>query len=621
MSKRTTKRARKPSAGGRGAGAGAQGRRGSKRAKRTLENFEIARLLTELADLLEIQGANPFRVRAYRNAVLTIAGLTRSLADMVAQGEDLTELAGFGSEMARHVTEMVQTGRLQMLDEVHKEVPAGLAELTRLDGLGPKRTKKLWETLGVKTIADLERTLETGRILEVEGFGEKSVERLRRSIADQRKHVGRFRLVDADQLVRPLVDYMRGAEGIEKLEVAGSYRRRRDTIGDIDLLAVCDDAGPVMRHFTAYPGVARVQGSGGTRGTVILKSGLQVDLRIVPRRAYGAALHYFTGSKEHNIAVRTLGVQRGLRISEYGVFRVPKGAKEEDLGPESGERIGGAREEDVFRAVGLKWIPPELRENRGEIEAAQNDRLPDLITLEDIRGDLQMHSTWSDGKNTIEEMARAAAALGYEYIAITDHTPAVGVAGGLKPGDIEEQWEEIGRAQQVVPGITIFRSMEVDILRDGSLDLADEYLERLDLVVVSIHSHMHLGKREMTERILKAVRHPQVDILSHPTGRRINEREPFEMDMEVVLAAAHEQGVAVELNAHPERLDLSDVHVFRARELGLKIAIDTDAHSVDNLRNMSYGIDQARRGWLEAGHVINTLPLQRFRKWLTRRRK
>lgn len=586
-----------------------------------LENIEIAQVLTEVADLLEIEGANPFRVRAYRNVVRTVEGLTRPLARMVEAGEDLTELPGIGSEMAHHITELVTTGRLGLLEEIYSRVPPTLAELTKLDGLGPKRTRKLWEQLGVTTVDELEAALDAGRVETLEGFGQKTAERIRQSIADYRKHVGRFRLADADQFVRPLLEYMRGAPGIEEMEVAGSYRRRRETVGDIDLLVVCEDPLPVMRHFTSYPRVARVDRSGETRGTVILQSGLQVDLRILPRRSYGAALHYFTGSKEHNIAVRKLGVQRGLRISEYGVFRVPPDAREEDLGPEEGERVGGEREEDVFRAVGMAWVPPELRENRGEVEAALAARLPKLVTLRDIRGDLQMHSTWSDGKNTIEEMARACFEMGYEYMALTDHSRAVTVAGGLGPEDLEAQWEEIEAVRERVPGIAIFKSMEVDIRKDGSLDLPDRYLERLDLVLVSVHSYMDLDKAAMTERIIRAIAHPEVDILAHPTGRLINRREPYEVDMEAVLQAAAEHDVAVELNANPERLDLNDVHVFRARELGVKIAISTDAHSVDNLRFMAYGVDQARRGWLEKGDVLNALSLAQFRRWLARKGK
>jgi DNA polymerase (family 10) len=450
---------------------------------------------------------------------------------------------------------------------------------------------------------------------------------------------------------------MRGAPGIEELEVAGSYRRRLETIGDIDLLAVCEAADPVMKYFTSYPTTVRVEVAGPTRGTIVLRSGVQVDLRILPRRSYGAALHYFTGSKAHNIAVRKLGIEKGLRISEYGVFEVGREGHEEEgggkkakgtgakgkgphgkkstgkatgkdtgggaertTGKESGKRIGGAEEEDVFRAVGMEWVAPELREDRGEVEAALAGKLPHLVALEDIRGDLQMHTEWSDGKNTIEEMARACKDLGYEYLAITDHSRAVRVARGLDTERLEKQWREFDRVEKRVPGIRILRGMEVDILGDGSLDLPDEYLERLDLVLVAVHTRMGLGRTKMTDRVIRGISHPSVHILAHPTGRIINEREPYQIDIEAVLAAAAELGVAMELNAQPSRLDLSDGQVRRAKELGVKIAINTDSHDLDTLRFMSYGIDQARRGWLEKGDVLNAMSWAKLEKWLGKRR-
>lgn len=372
-----------------------------------------------------------------------------------------------------------------------------------------------------------------------------------------------------------------------------------------------------MDHFTAYPTAARVEIAGPTRGTIVLRSGLSVDLRILPRRSYGAALHYFTGSKAHNIAVRKLGIERGLRISEYGIFRVGRGEKK---GKEAGERIGGEREEEVFEAVGMVWVPPELREDRGEVEAALKGKLPHLLTLKDIRGDLQMHTRWSDGKNSVEEMARACQERGYEYMAITDHSRAVAVARGLDPKRLEKQWKEIERARHKVKGIEILRGMEVDILHDGTLDLPDEWLEQLDVVIAAVHTRMGMGRAKMTDRIIKGISHPAVHILAHPTGRIINEREGYQLDLEAVLEAAKAHGVAVELNAQPDRLDLNDTQVRRAKELGVKVSIDTDAHSVETLRFITYGIDQARRGWLEKGDVVNCMTWARLRQWLGRRR-
>jgi DNA polymerase (family 10) len=369
-----------------------------------------------------------------------------------------------------------------------------------------------------------------------------------------------------------------------------------------------------MSRFTSYPGAARVESAGGTRGRIHLRSGLPVDIRILPRESYGAALHYFSGSKEHNVAIRTLGVRKGLRISEYGVFR------EDDEG--GGEvRVGGEEEEDVFRAVDLPWIPPVLREDRGEVEAAREGRLPHLISVHDIRGDLQMHSHWSDGKNTIREMAEACRDRGYAYLSLTDHSRAVTVAGGLTPRRVREQWEEIDALRESLDGIHLFRSLEVDILKDGSLDMPDEILEGLDLVLVSIHSYMNMDKTEMTDRVIRGIQHPTVDILAHPTGRILNRREPFPLDVEAVLQAAAELEVAVELNAHPQRLDLHDGHVRRARELGVKVAIDTDAHSTRDLDLVRYGVDQAARGWLGPLDVVNTLPLDRFLQWVRRKNR
>jgi len=582
-----------------------------------MQNLDIARTLTELADLLEIRGANPFRVRAYRNAVRTIDGLTRPLRDMVAADEDLKELPGIGEDISGYIRELVETGELSIMDEVTREVPRELATLTRLDGIGPKKAKKIWEELDITSVDALEEAVQDGRVEALEGFGEKSARKILRSIEDHRKHIERFLLSEADELVAPLLEHMEAAPGVERIEVAGSYRRRKETVGDIDLLVLSGgDGGEVMDHFTAYPGADRVEMSGETRGAIVLRSGLSVDLRVLPEASYGAALHYFTGSKEHNVEVRKLGVKEGLRINEYGVFRVPEGADPDELEKDEGERVGGAGEEEVFEAVGLAWVEPELRENRGEIEAAADDDLPELITLDDVRGDLQMHSTWSDGKTSIREMAEACRERGYDYLAITDHSEAVTVAGGLDADEVREQWEEIDEIRESLEGIHLFRSLEVDVLKDGSLDLPDDVLAGLDVVLVSVHSYMGLDRDEMTERVVRALAHPEVDILAHPTGRLLNQREPYELDVEAVLEAAAEHGVAVELNANPKRLDLNDRYVRRAKELGVKVVVSTDAHSPTGLDNMRYGVDQARRGWLERGDVLNALSLKELKSWL-----
>jgi DNA polymerase (family 10) len=374
-----------------------------------------------------------------------------------------------------------------------------------------------------------------------------------------------------------------------------------------------------MEHFTGFGSVERIVSAGDTRGSVVLRSGLEVDLRVIPGRSFGAALHYFTGSKEHNIAVRQIAQRQGLRVNEWGVFRVPEGVDPDDVGKEDGERVAGETESSVFEVLGMAWVPPVLRENRGEVRAALDNSLPDLVTLEDIQGDLHMHSTWSDGKASVEEMARACQARGYRYLAISDHSPALAMVGGITPERAVDQWEEIARVQEGLDGITIFKSLEVDILRDGSLDMTDEVLETLDLVLVSVHSLMEMDRVSMTDRVITAIQHPQVDILAHPTGRLLARREPFQLEMEEVLQAARDLDVAVEINANPNRLDLNDVHALRAKELGVKVCISTDAHSVQRLDHMSYGVDQAQRAWLNKGDVLNTMTQKQFRKWLQRR--
>lgn len=587
-----------------------------------MQNLDIARILSNLADLLEIQGANPFRIRAYRNAVRTVDGLTRSLESMVEEGEDLTELPAIGADISSHIRELVETGRLERFDELAAEVPPELVSLMKLGGVGPKKARKLWEELGVTGVDELEAAVNEGKVQGLAGFGKKSAEKILRSIADHRRRQGRFLLSQADELVRPLLDHLEEAPGVERLDVAGSYRRRRETVGDVDVLVLCDEEpGAVMEHFLEFPAIERVEMSGDTRGSVALRSGLEVDVRILPRRSYGAALHYFTGSKEHNVAIRKRGVKRGLRISEWGVFRVPEGADPEEMGKEEGERVGGARERDVFEAVALPWIPPVLREDRGEVEAAEKDALPELITLDDMRGDLQMHSTWSDGKYSMERMVEACIEHRYEYMAVTDHTQALAMVRGLTPKRARQQWKEVDALRERFGDeITLLRSAEVDILRDGSLDLPDDVLAELDLVVISVHSLMDLDEATQTERVITAMEHPASDILAHPTGRILGKRGPFALDVEAVLQAAADLDMAVELNAHPNRLDLNDVHVRRAKELGVKVAISTDAHSIRHLDHMRYGVDQARRGWLEPGDVLNAMPLADFTAWLDRDR-
>ncbi len=571
-----------------------------------MENIEIARALEEVADLLEIKGANPFRIRAYRNAAQVIEGHGTPLRKLVAEGADLTEIPSIGKDMARYVGELVTDGELSLLGELSQEIPLSLVELTRLPGLGAKRTKKLWEALDVTTLDELEAAASAGHIEGLPGFGKKTQDKILSSIERHRRRQGRTKLGDADQRVESLLEHLRSDPHVTRLDVAGSYRRRKETVGDIDLLVVATDPEPVMQLFTAFPDVKKVLSTGPTRSSVVLRSGLQIDLRVVLAESYGAALVYFTGSKEHNVKLRQRALKKGLRVSEYGVFR---GGGESGGDPWAGEFVAGANEAEVYAAVDLPWIPPELRENRGELDAADRRALPKLITLEAMRGDLQMHSTWSDGKESIEAMLEACAARGYEYFAITDHSKALAMTGGMDAAKLRQQWEEISEVASRHNEIRILRGMEVDILADGSLDLEDEMLSELDIVLISVHSRFDLPPTEQTDRILNALQHPEVNILAHPTGRQLNRRDPMTFDLDAVLACAADRQVAVELNAHPDRLDLSDVQLMRAHELGCSIVISTDAHRISDLDLMAYGVEQARRAWLEPGAVLNTLPL------------
>ncbi|AGA90182.1 DNA polymerase IV (family X) [Thioflavicoccus mobilis 8321] len=576
----------------------------------SIQNREIAAIFEEIADLLEIEGADAFRVRAYREAARLIPGLAEGLAERVANGADLTELPSIGEAIAKKIAVIVETGRLPQLEEVRRRVPPSLRELLQLGGLGPKRVKALREALGVASLADLRQAVEAGKVHELPGFGEKTEAQLRERLARWQGPSSRTPLIEAEELVRPLVEHLRGGPGILDLAVAGSFRRRRETVGDLDILVACDDGAAVAERFVGYDAVAEVLSHGETRASVRLRSGIQVDLRVVPPVSWGAALHYFTGSQSHNVAVRRRGVERGLKISEYGVYR-------------GEEAIAGRTEESVYTAVGLPFIVPELREDRGEIEAGERGALPDLVTLDDIRGDLHAHTDASDGHDSLAAMAEAAAALGYEYLAITDHTKHLGVAHGLDAKRLAAQIAAIDRlnerlAKRHEGRFQLLKASEIDILEDGSLDLPDEILARLDLRVASIHHRFDLPEHRQTERVIRAMDNRHVNILAHPTGRLIGAREPYAIDLERVMRAALERGCFLELNAQPSRLDLTDLACQQAKELGLKVAISTDAHSRAGLERMRLGIGQARRGWLSADDVINSRGLAALRRLLRR---
>jgi len=579
-----------------------------------MTNTELARLLDRLAALSELNADNAFRVRAYRNAARTVRDLEEQVADLLGRGADLTEIQGIGKEIAQKLRTMVDEGRLPQLDELANTVPVGLIAVTEVQGVGPKKARALWQELGVTSVDDLEREAKAGRVAELEGFGARSQENILSGIEAQRRHRGRTRLADVDAVVLPLLRRLRGVEGVRRAEAAGSYRRRRETVGDLDLLVVADDgraAGLALRETEA---VAEVLGGGDTKTSVRLQSGLQIDLRVVPEESFGAAWMYFTGSKEHNVALRQIAVDVGRHLNEYGLFEGGEPGKDR----KGGTRLAGATEEEVYRAFGMDWIPPELRERRGEIAAAREHRLPDLITEDQVRGDLHMHSTWSDGKSTVAEMMAACEQRGYAYMALTDHSQALRMTGGLDAAKLARQWEELDELLEGRVGIALLRGLEVDILGDGGLDLDEAWLERLDIVVASVHSRFDLDQRQQTERVVKAVSHPQVNVLAHPTGRLLGERDPYAIDLDAVFDACAANGVAVEINASPQRLDLNDVHALAARHKGLTVVIDTDAHSTRHLEFMRFGVEQARRAWLGADAVLNTRPLDEVRRFLAK---
>lgn len=570
-----------------------------------VHNAEIADLFERLADLLEIEDANPFRVRAYRNAALTIRGYGHSMSELLDEGADLSELPAIGKDIAAKIKTIVDTGKLPALQEVEARTPGALADMMRIPGLGPKRVKTLYRELNIRNVEDLARALRTGKVHDLPGFGTKTEDMIRKRLEAGAGREKRMKRIDAGEYANSIIAYLKKSKGLKDIEIAGSFRRLQETVGDLDILVTAARGSNVMRRFIKYDEVVEVISHGETRSTVRLRSGLQVDLRVVPTTSYGAALQYFTGSKEHNIELRTIAVKKKLKINEYGVFRGDK-------------RIAGKTEAEVYKTVGLPLIPPELRQGRGEIDAARKGKLPKLVKLADLRGDLHVHSKASDGHNSIEQMALAARELGYEYIAMCDHSKHTTIAHGLDKKRLAAQIREIDKLNEKLDGITVLKSSEVDILDNGKLDLPDDILKQLDLRVCAIHYKFNLTRQQQTERILRAMDNPYFNILAHPTGRLINERDPYDVDLERLMEAAVERGCYMEVNAYPDRLDLSDDACRAAKELGLKVAISTDAHSAGDLNLVHYGIDQARRGWLEKKDVLNTRSLRDLRKLLDR---
>lgn len=561
-----------------------------------VHNSDIAEIFSEIADLLDIEGANEFRVRSYREAAQSIENLSSNVTDLVDEGKDLTELHGIGESIADKIREIVETGKLKQLEEIKKRVPEDLIQLLNLSGLGPERVKDLYQKLNIQSLDDLKKAAENEEIRELEGFGEKTQNKIKKELERLGgKEEKRTKLIKAEEYAEPLVSYLDELEEIKKIIIAGSYRRRKETVGDIDILVTCSDSEPVMDRFVRYDDVDEVISKGETKSSIRLKTGLQVDLRVVKEKSYGSALLYFTGSKSHNIKLRERAIDRDLKINEYGVF------------PEGKEKaVAGKTEEEVYDIIDLKWIPPELRENRGEIEASENGELPKLVSLSDLKGDLHCHTTYTDGVDSIKEMALAAKDIGHQYLAITDHSKRVTVAEGLDVKELAKQIEEIDRINEKLNDFTILKGVEVDILEDGSLDLPDDILKELDIRVCSIHYKLDLSSEKQTRRILKAMENPYFNIWGHPTDREIHKRDPIDINMDKIMSEAAGKNICMEINSSPRRLDLNDIHSKMAKERGVKIAISTDSHTKNNLKNLKHGINQARRGWLEADDVINT---------------
>jgi len=569
-----------------------------------IHNQDIAAMFDELADLLELQQANPFRIRAYRRAAQTIRAQPTELREQIAAGRDLERLPGIGEDLAGKIREIVDTGRCRALQKLKRKVPAGLEDLLHLPGLGPARVRQLHRELKVTNLAQLAKAIEKGRLQKLRGFGPRMESHLAAALANPVTGKRMLRSV-ARQYAEELKQFLGRQPGVRAIDVAGSYRRGRDTVGDIDLLVASVRPGAVMKAFTGYDEVREVMAAGDTRSSVRLASGLQVDLRIVEPACYGAALHYFTGSKAHNIHVRRMGQRRGLKINEYGVFR-------------DGKPVAGKTEESVFASVGLPWIPPELREDRGEIEAAREQRLPQLVERKHLRGDLHVHTDATDGTATIARMAAAAGAAGLDYIAITDHSRYLGAYRGLDATRLGRQLDEIDACNEAGQGVTILKGIEVDVLEDGALALPDAVLARLDLVVGAVHSHFKLSRRRQTKRLLRAIEHPHFTLLAHPAARLLNEREPLAFDLERVVAACAKRGCFLELNAQPQRLDLDDAGCRVAAAHGVMISIASDAHRPEDYTLLDFGVTQARRGWLEPCNVLNALPLKKLRPILRR---
>jgi DNA polymerase (family 10) len=573
----------------------------------TMTNHELAGIFEKIADLLAIKGENVYKILAYRKAADSLINLGQDINEVWKQGK-LTEVEGVGKAIAEKIDELLSTGHLKYLDELEKDMPASLVELLQVPDLGPKRVAMLWEDLGIRNLVELEAAARAHKLSKLPLMGAKTETKILAGIEALARRSKRIPLGKALPFAQELTAYLKQAEGVEKVEIAGSLRRMRPTVGDIDILAAAKDSSQAIDAFVKRKDVTNIRGSGGTKASVEFSNGLQAQLWVHPPDHWGTALLYATGSKDHSVRLREYALKKGFSLSEHSLKR------------EDGSEVFCKTEQEVYKTLGLPYIPPELREDHGEIQAAIKDKLPDLIELKDIKAELHSHSTWSDGKLSILEMAKAAQQRGYKLLAITDHTSSLGVVQGMNTEAVREQRKEIRQAAEAMKdSFRIIQGAEVEILADGSLDYPDEVLAELDIVIASIHSGLRQPREKITERLLKAVKNPNVDIIGHPTGRLFPDRDPSDLDMEAIFQAAAKSGVALEINAHPSRLDLEDVHARRAIELGIPLSINTDAHSASDMDLMHFGVSTARRGWVEAEDVINTWTPTRLLKWLKSR--
>jgi DNA polymerase (family 10) len=571
-----------------------------------MKNRELANLFNRMADILEFKGENPFKISAYRKASRIIGDLTEDIEEITESGK-LKDIPGIGEGMAQKIVEYLKTGKVSKFEEAKKGISDELIAIMEIPGMGPKTLSMLHKEKGINSLSQLEKALDDGSLLGLFGMGEKKVENIKRGIQLLKQSRGRMNLGIAFPIAKRIVEVLRKEAGSKKIEWAGSLRRMRENIGDIDILTTGSNQEKIVETFTHLPEVKEILASGETKASIIVEGGVQIDLRVVEEDSYGAALQYFTGSKAHNIHLRGIAKAKGIKVNEYGVF---KGEK----------KIGGREERDVYRALGMEWIEPELREDRGEIEAARENRLPDLIKETDIKGDFHIHSKWSDGTSSIEEIAKAAQKRGYQYVALCDHSKSLRIAHGLDESRLIKQIEEIDRVNEKMKGFRILKGTEVDILSDGKLDHSESVLKKLDLVAAAIHSGFKQEREKMTKRIVRALENPLVHILVHPSGRLLGARDPYEVDIDEVMETAKRYGKALEINAYFERLDLDDIHCRKAKEMGIPLAIGTDSHHLDQMWMISLGVAVARRGWLEKKDVLNTMSLKEILKWCQTRR-